>query len=238
MSPATVVRRAGVIARRRSRLIRAASAVAASAVAAERTPATVVWRAGTIALCWPRVISAASAVAAAVGRRAGTIARRGPRVVRAASTEAAAVVRRARAITRHWPRVICAASTVTATGAAIGRCRSLTNNGRAYWKCARPRTGASDLLPKVAPTPPVVGCRSELTSRRRPARIQVLPRCGYVGPIDLGGSIASVTESTPTTVVARASDSRRCRHGLRAGWFAGTAPTAAGLATAAIGCRT
>src|SRR5216684_3750309 len=179
VSPTTVVRLAGVIARRWSRLIRAASAIAATAAAAVRSTATVV-------------------------RRAGAVGLRGPRIIRAASA-------------------------VTATGAAIGRRRSLTNDGRAYWKCARLRTGASDVFPEVAPAAAIVGCGSELTSRRRPVRIHVLTRYGYVGPIDLSGSIASLTESMPTTVVARASDSRRCRHGLRAGWFAGTAPTAAGL---------
>jgi len=269
VSPATAVGLAGVIARRWSRLIRAASAVAATAAAAVRTTATVVRRAGAIARRWSRLIRAASAVAAtavvrragAVSRRgprviraasavaataavrwAGAIARRGPRVVRAASAVAAAAVRRAGAIARRGPRVIRAASAVTATGAAIGNCRSLTNDGRAYWKCARLRTGASHMFPEVAPAAAglaaaVVGCRSELTSRRRPIRIHVLPHCGNVGPIGLGSAIVKLTESMPTTVVARASASRRWRRRLRAGWFADTAPTAAGLGTAAIDCR-
>ena len=99
------------------------------------------------------------------------------------------------------------------------------------------------MFPELAPAAAglaaaVVGCRSELTSRRRPIRIHILARCGHVGPIDLSGSIARLTESMPTTVVARASASRRWRRRLRAGWFAGTAPAAARLGTAAIGCRT
>ena len=102
---------------------------------------------------------------------------------------------------------------------------SLTNDGRAYWQCARLRTGASDVFSEAAPAAAglaaaVVGCRSELTSRRRPIRIHILPRCGHVGAIDLGSSIARRTESMPTTVVARASASRRWRRELRAGWLA------------------
>ena len=222
----------------------AAATVVRTSAARGRTrpvsPATAVGLAGVIARRWSRLIRAASAVAAAaVVRRARAIARRRPRVIRATSAVAAtAVVRRAGAVTRRGPRVIGAASAVAATGTAIGRCRSLTHNGRAYWQCARLRTGVSEVAPAAAGLAAVVGCRSELISRRRPIWIHILPRCGHVGPIDLCGSIVRLTESTPTTVVARASAKRRGCRGLHAGWLAGTAPAAAGLATAAIGCRT
>src|ERR1051326_2881827 len=75
VSPATAVGLAGVIARRWSRLIRAASAVATTAAAAGRTTATVIRRAGAITRRWSRLIRAASTVAATtVVRWGGVIA--------------------------------------------------------------------------------------------------------------------------------------------------------------------
>ena len=202
--PATGVRRRGAITRRRSRVIRAAPAVAATAV---------VRRGGAVSLRWARVIRPASAEAAT------------------------AVVRWGGAITRRGPRVVGAASAVTATGASIGRCRPLTNEGRAYLKCARLRTGASKAFSEAVPAArlpaTVVAGSSKLTSRRWTVRTHVLPGGGNVRPIHL----ARLTESMPATVVARASTSRRGR-GLGASWLASTAPTAVGLATAAVGCGT
>ena len=134
VSPATVVRLAGAVTRRRPRVIRTASAVA---------PTAVVRWARAIARRWSRLIRVASAIAPiAAVRRARAVTRSGPRVISAASAvTTGTAIRRCRSLAND--------------GRAYCKCARLRTGASHVFP---------EVAPAAAGLAHAVGCSSELTS--------------------------------------------------------------------------